>query len=63
MIIIVDGKEREMDFSGNASELIRELGFLREEVIVTLNKKPVPDNAVIEQKDSKEIEVSRVIFS
>lgn len=60
MEVIVDGRKRDIEFSGDISALIAKLGFMREEVVVKVNCRLAPDTRVLSDKDS--VEVIKVVF-
>lgn len=61
MIVRAGGERIRVDFkTGSVSELVRRLAFSREEVLVKVNGKLVPEDAEITSKDK--VEVIKVVF-
>ncbi len=60
MIITIGTKKIRSNFNGKISELIKKLAFSREEVLVRVNGKLVPEDAKINSKDN--IEIIKVVF-
>ncbi len=61
MMLVINGEKKKADFSGTVSDLIKELGLLREEVIIASQGSLLPDTALLE--GSEEIRIERVIYS
>lgn len=60
MELIVDGERKRMRHSGDIGSLLKKLGVLREEVVVRVNGKLVPETRGIGTRDR--VEVIKVVF-
>ncbi|MBN2477994.1 MoaD/ThiS family protein [Candidatus Micrarchaeota archaeon] len=60
MILISGGKTAEYSFRGPAMDLIKKMGFRREEVVIKINGKLSSD--LEEIIDSDEVEIIKVVF-
>lgn len=60
MQILFDNIEKSMDYSGDVTGLLKELKVMREEVVVKVNGKLVPDTKTL--SDSDNVEVIKVVF-
>ncbi len=59
-LILDSGRPRKLSFSGEVGSLIKKLGLMREEVLVRVNGKIVPETRIVGPKDR--VEVIRVVF-
>ncbi len=60
MKIIVQGKPKQMKFSGTAMQLLQKLGIMREEVVIKINGKLAPETTELSAKDK--VEIIKVVF-
>ncbi|MFH0884504.1 MAG: MoaD/ThiS family protein [Candidatus Micrarchaeota archaeon] len=60
MEVIIDNRKQEVGFSADVSSLLRELGLMREEVVVKVNGRLVPDTKTLAHTDK--VEVIKVVF-
>ena len=61
MELILDaGRPRKMAFSGDVASLIKKLGLMREEVLVRVNGRIVPETRAVGPKDR--VEIIKVVF-
>ena len=60
MKVIVDGRERKVRHRGDVSSLLKKLKVMREEAVVKVNGRLVPDTRTL--SDSDDVEVIRVVF-
>lgn len=60
MEVIIDNRKTDVEFSGDVSALIRKLGYMREEVVVKVNGRLVPDTKALSGKDR--VELIKVVF-
>jgi thiamine biosynthesis protein ThiS len=57
---MVDNEQRDMEFDGTIAELLRELRLMREEVVVKVNGRLVPETRQLSQKDR--VRIIKVVF-
>ena len=55
MQLIIDGEGKRVRHSGSVSALLKKLGVLREEVVVRVNGKLVPETRELGPKDRVEV--------
>ncbi|MEW6035993.1 MAG: MoaD/ThiS family protein [Candidatus Micrarchaeota archaeon] len=60
MELIFDNRARRVEFDGTVSGLLRDLKVMREEVVVKVNGRLVPDTRVLGPSDK--VEVIKVVF-
>ncbi len=60
MELIVDGLSRKVRFSGDVAGLLRSMKMMREEVVVKVNGRLVPETRGLAASDR--VEVIRVVF-
>jgi sulfur carrier protein ThiS len=60
MEVIIDNRKQEIGFSGDISSLLKELGLMREEVVVKVNGRLAPDTKTLSDMDK--VEVIKVVF-
>ncbi len=60
MRLFVDGRRSGPAHGGDVSSLLKKLGIRREEAVVKVNGRLVPDTALVGGKDT--VEVVRVVF-
>ena len=60
MQVLFDNIEKSMKHKGDVSALLKKLSVMREEVVVKVNGKLVPDTRTL--SDSDEVEVIKVVF-
>lgn len=60
MEVVFDNRLRAVDYRGDVSGLLKKLGVMREEVVVKVNGRLVPDTRELSARDS--VEVIRVVF-
>ena len=60
MELILNNEKKNISFSGDAIELLRQLKLRREEVIVKVNGKLAPETTQLDSKDK--VEVIQVVF-
>lgn len=60
MEIIVDNENRPMEFSGTIQGLLKELGLMREEVVVKVNGRIAPETRQLGARDS--VRIIKVVF-
>jgi sulfur carrier protein ThiS len=60
MELIVDGERKRMRHAGSLGSLLKKLGVLREEVVVRVNGKLVPETRAVGAHDR--VEVIKVVF-
>ncbi|MEK6978713.1 MAG: MoaD/ThiS family protein [Candidatus Micrarchaeota archaeon] len=59
-LLLNNEKKRKIKFSGNVTALLRKLALRREEVVIKVNGKIVPDDSTISNKDT--VKIIKVIF-
>lgn len=60
MELIIDNERKDLDYSGTVSSLLKELRFMREEVVIKVNGKLAPETKRLGKKDR--IEIIKVVF-
>ena len=60
MEVIIDNLKKEVAFTGDVDSLLKALGLMREEVVVKVNGRLVPDTKILSEKDR--VEVIKVVF-
>ena len=60
MELIFDNQRKEMEFDGTLMTLLRDLKVMREEVVIKVNGKLVPETSRIKPKDK--VEIIKVVF-
>jgi thiamine biosynthesis protein ThiS len=60
MELLIDGEKRDIRFKGSVAELLRKLKCMREEVVVKVNGRLVPETRGLSWKDR--VEVMKVVF-
>jgi len=58
--LIIDNERKDLDYSGTVSSLLKELRFMREEVVIKVNGKLAPETKRLGKKDR--IEIIKVVF-
>lgn len=60
MQIILNNQKKQMDFSGTADQLLKQLNIRREEVVIKINGKLAPETTKLNGNDN--IEIIKVVF-
>jgi thiamine biosynthesis protein ThiS len=60
MQVLFDNRKKSIKHKGDVSALLKKLNVLREEVVVKVNGKLVPDTRAL--SDSDNVEVIKVVF-
>jgi thiamine biosynthesis protein ThiS len=60
MELRIDNSKKKLNFNGTLAELIKKSGFLREEVVVKVNGKLVPETTKLSKTDR--VEIIKVVF-
>jgi thiamine biosynthesis protein ThiS len=60
MELRIDNAMKKINFSGTLAELIKKSGFMREEVVVKVNGKLVPETTKLKKTDK--VEIIKVVF-
>jgi thiamine biosynthesis protein ThiS len=60
MELILNNESKTMEFTGNATDLLRQLKLRREEVVIKINGKLAPETT--ELKGTDRVEVIQVVF-
>jgi len=60
MQLVFDNIRKSMQFKGTVTELLKELGTSREEVVIKVNGKLAPETTVVGPKDN--VEIIKVVF-
>jgi len=58
--LVIDNERKDMEYSGTVSSLLKDLKFMREEVVIKVNGKLAPETRKIGKKDR--IEIIKVVF-
>ncbi len=60
MELIIDNERKDLDYSGTVSSLLKDLKFMREEVVIKVNGKLAPETRKVGKKDK--VEIIKVVF-
>ncbi len=60
MELIFDNNRTEQEFKGSINDLLRHLNVMREEVVIKVNGKLVPETREIKENDR--VEIIKVVF-
>jgi sulfur carrier protein ThiS len=60
MKLLLENQQKDIQFEGNITTLLRDLQVSREEVVVKINGKLAPETAKVTNKDS--VEIIKVVF-
>ncbi|MFH1394265.1 MAG: MoaD/ThiS family protein [Candidatus Micrarchaeota archaeon] len=60
MNLVFDNMKKSMQFKGTVSELLKELGASREEVVIKVNGRLAPETINVGPEDS--VEIIKVVF-
>ncbi|MGV8084947.1 MAG: MoaD/ThiS family protein [Candidatus Bilamarchaeum sp.] len=60
MKLLLENQQKDIQFEGNITTLLRDLQVSREEVVIKINGKLAPETAKVTNKDS--VEIIKVVF-
>ena len=60
MQLILNNEKKELEFSGTADQLIKQLNMRREEVVIKVNGKLAPETTKVDGNDK--VEIIKVVF-